>query len=78
MHAWCDVLCGKQGVVTAELRPVPILADGASCNGGEDFLTACPGFGIGNNTSCSHESDVSLVCFNGPDPGACPPNLICL
>jgi len=60
-----------QEFISDALRPVPIVADGATCIGSEDFLTDCPGFSVGNSTEvCGHADDISVVCFNGADPGA--------
>lgn len=60
-----------QGFISDALRLVPIVVDGVTCIGSEDFLTDCPGFSLVNSTDvCGHADDVSVVCFNGADPGA--------
>ena len=49
---------------------VPIVLATQQCSGGEQAITACPNFQLRRPpTVCRHESDVHLVCYNGPNPG---------
>ena len=49
---------------------VPIVLATQECSGGEQAITACPNFQLRRPpTVCRHESDVHLVCYNGPNPG---------
>lgn len=46
---------------------VPIVLAGAQCEGAEATLTSCSGVELGLvGSRCRHESDVHVVCYNGP------------
>eukprot|EP00892_Ulva_mutabilis_P011614 jgi/Ulvmu1/8825/UM049_0005.1 len=55
---------------TAKTERVPIVLAGCTCEGTETSVAQCPGAVIGRVTgsTCMHDDDVHLVCFNGPNP----------